>query len=68
MTGLTPFCPRCGGKLVPMSDAYGEYGDCLNCGFHQDKVIGPPVELKVTGGLGIKRRSRRDPSRRGQKL
>lgn len=48
MTVLTPYCPRCGGRMFPGSDLYGEYTNCLTCGFYQDVTVGPPIELKPT--------------------
>lgn len=59
-SGLTPFCPRCGGRLRRMSDLYGEYDWCLVCGYHGNVLLGPPMELKA--------QRTRDPSRKGQKL
>jgi len=44
--GLTRACDRCGGPMERMRDLYGEYDDCLHCGYHLNKTEGPPVELK----------------------
>ncbi len=45
-SGLTRACDRCGGPMERMSDLYGEYEDCLLCGYHLDKTEGPPFALK----------------------
>lgn len=69
---LTLFCPRCGGRLRRASDLYGEYDWCLNCGYHGDVLMGPPIELKRGVGAPVGKRSRqqrsRGPSRGGKKL
>ncbi len=44
---ITPFCQRCGGKMYHMRDLYGEYDDCMNCGYHRDILVEPLVELKT---------------------
>lgn len=64
MSNLTPFCPRCGGKMYHVRDLYGEYNSCINCGHHSDVLTGPPIELKTP--WKVKRG--RGPSRGGQKL
>lgn len=48
MSSLTPFCARCGGKMYRIRDLFGEYDDCINCGYHRDifEKEGPPIELK----------------------
>ena len=58
-------CPRCGGHGVMMryADAFGEYDDCLICGYHREALSGPPI----TRTLAVKR-LRRNPAHRGRKL
>ena len=29
-------CPRCGGDVKDNRDIYGEYRECLNCGYMKD--------------------------------
>lgn len=76
-TSITPFCQRCGGKMEPRRDLYGEYDGCITCGFHRDVVLGPPIELKPPYRSGPKARRHhgpmkakrsRGPSRGGQSL
>lgn len=54
-TSLTPFCPRCGNKMRRESDRNGEYDWCINCGNYIDVLIGPPVTLKITSRVKIKK-------------
>ncbi len=70
MTSLTPFCPRCGGKMERIADLFGDYDDCLNCGYHLDICIGPAIALKPAEVPGKKatRRSSRGPSIGGHAL
>ncbi len=68
MSSLTPFCPRCGGTMERIVDLFGEYDDCLNCGYHLDVFIGPPIALKSGEVPGAKRRGSRGPSIGGQAL
>ena len=49
MSSLTPFCPRCGGKMMRITDRFGAYDNCINCGNHKDVVIGPPLTVKLKG-------------------
>lgn len=51
-----------------MRDLYGEYHDCLNCGYHDDVMEGPPIELKPLSRKVAKVKRVQGPSRRGQKL
>lgn len=44
--GLTRVCDRCSGPMMKMSDLYGEYDDCIYCGYHFNKTEGPPIEMK----------------------
>lgn len=67
-SNLVLFCPRCGGSLRRESDLYGEYDWCLNCGYHGDVLIGPPIGLKPTYMGGLKPKIRRGQSRGGRKL
>ena len=62
MSNLTPFCPRCGGKLIRIKDLFGAYDDCINCGNHKDVVIGPPISLS------IKRRGKNKQRTRGPSI
>lgn len=55
LTSLTPFCPRCGGKMRHESDLYGAYDWCFNCGNHVDAMTGPPVLLKRTSRVKQKK-------------
>ncbi len=70
MTSLTPFCPRCGGSMERIADLFGDYDDCLNCGYHRDIFIGPPIALKPAEVPGKKRAARasRGPSTGGHTL
>lgn len=34
-------CPKCGGDLNKSEDLYGEYFQCIQCGFLQDVGGGP---------------------------
>lgn len=69
MSNLTPFCPRCGGKMERLTDLFGDYDDCINCGHHQDIFVGPPVELKPISIPGKRTpRASRGPSIGGQAL
>ena len=52
MSGLIPFCPRCGGKMYHIRDLFGEYDNCLNCGYHRDILEGPPISLKSLSAVG----------------
>lgn len=29
-------CPRCGGDLYAASDMYGDYAECIQCGYMKD--------------------------------
>lgn len=44
--GLTRACDRCGGPMEHMHDLYGEYDDCMHCGYHLNKTEGPPIAMK----------------------
>lgn len=56
--GLTRACDRCGGPMERMRDLYGEYDDCLHCGYHFDKTEGPPVAMKTLSALKPPRKKR----------
>ena len=45
-TVLALVCPRCRGKMMHDRDAYGEYGSCINCGYHQSVVVGLVEEVE----------------------
>ncbi len=66
MTNLTPFCPRCGGRMERIKDLFGDYDDCLNCGHHKDVFVGPPIALKPAEGKRV--RARRGPSMGGHAI
>lgn len=68
MNNLTPFCARCGGKMYRISDLFGEYDNCLNCGYHRDIFEGPPIVLKELSTISGKRERRRGPARRRRTL
>ncbi len=70
MSSLTPFCPRCGGSMERIADLFGDYDDCLNCGYHKDIFSGPPITLKAAEipGKRSRRRSSRGPSIGGHAL
>ena len=72
MSSLTPFCPRCGGNMERLTDLFGDYDDCINCGYHLDIFIpGPPIALKpLEGETASKKaqRASRGPSMGGQAL
>ncbi len=70
MNSLTPFCPRCGGRMERVSDLFGEYDGCLNCGYHLDVFVGPPIALKPAEvpGKRTRRRGGRGPSMGGHTL
>ncbi len=54
MSNLTPFCARCGGKMERIRDLFGEYDDCINCGYHRDVFEGPPIALKALSMVRVK--------------
>ncbi len=59
VSGLTRQCDRCGGPMEHMRDLYGEYDDCLLCGYHFNKYEeGPPVVLKEVSALKAPRKPR----------
>ncbi len=67
MSSLTPFCPRCGGKMYHIRDLFGEYDNCINCGYHRDIFEGPPIALKApepVGGRPKRKRNRTAPTKR----
>lgn len=45
-------CPRCGGKMEPLSDAPG-FECSAGCGYRQDRIEGGGVALGVLLGLGV---------------
>jgi hypothetical protein len=38
-------CPRCLGDMLGNSDMYGEYKQCLQCGFLKD--VEPPAKVNI---------------------
>ena len=62
MNNLTPFCARCGGKMYRIRDLFGEYDNCISCGYHRDIFVGPPVVLKAPWIPGTKVRRKRVPA------
>ena len=51
-------CPRCGdGDIVRDSDQFGEYWDCVQCGWMRDLPRDDQVQewrrLAVSDGLGL---------------
>lgn len=37
-------CPRCDGTMLPTQrDSWGEFRECLTCGYFIDRLIGPPI-------------------------
>ncbi len=59
----TERCPRCGGSMMRCIDSYGEYDDCLTCGYHGEVLLGPPIQRTVAV-----KRMHRDPAHRGRRL
>ena len=51
-------CPRCSGDMNLRSDHYGEYHECLQCGFVRDLERELPLSLKVTIQKGRQRPGR----------
>lgn len=56
-------CPRCQGLMVLERDWYGEFGDCLACGYvHELQRATPEDLLKEEQLQEGKKRKRRAPS------
>ncbi len=53
-----------------ITDLFGDYDDCLNCGYHKDIFIGPPIALKPAEDPGKRKRvtGKRVRSRRGPSI
>ena len=47
-------CPRCRGDLQARSDMYGDYNECLQCGYVRDiEKPRPEIDLQqLTGRAG----------------
>jgi hypothetical protein len=66
MTASLPrSCPRCHGYLFHARDRFGSYSSCVACGFVQEWVAGPAIELPDEGNG---RRRRREPSSNGRRI
>ncbi len=39
-------CPRCGGDIKHSGDIYGNYAECLQCGFMKDIVKQMPIRFR----------------------
>lgn len=60
---LARSCPRCRGHLLQASDAYGAYASCVCCGFVQEWVSGPAIDL---GDKDASCHRSREPKYRGR--
>ena len=58
-------CPRCGGALFTARDAYGAYRSCLACGFVQELLSGPAIDVPLDE---VGRRLRQPQPGRSNKL
>jgi hypothetical protein len=60
-TGLPSTCPRCRGAMIIERDWYGAYATCICCGYVQEAVSRPPIDLLDEEENGPRQR-RRQPS------
>ena len=65
IAALPRSCPRCRGLLLHARDPYGGYSSCLCCGFVQEWVHGPAIDLPDDNPA---RQRRREPSHGKQRL
>jgi len=47
-------CPRCRGDLTSDRDIYGEYLECVQCGYIQDRNDGQRSRGKARRGAGAR--------------
>jgi hypothetical protein len=66
-TPLPRSCPRCAGRLFHSRDVYGGYSSCVCCGFVQEWLSGPAIDLPNDRD-GTGRQRRRQPSHRMVRL
>lgn len=55
-------CPRCGGRMIPEDDRYGEFGTCIQCGFVYELIRQDPMELLAGEWIKNGKQRRREPS------
>ena len=41
-------CPRCNGFMYTNKDVYGEYAECLQCGFMEDGNAQVTIDSRTT--------------------
>jgi DNA-directed RNA polymerase subunit M/transcription elongation factor TFIIS len=56
------FCPRCRGIMITERDWYGSYSTCLQCGFVQEMLTSPQIDLLDDEESAGTRQRRRQPS------
>lgn len=40
-------CPRCGGNINKTGDSYGDYAECLQCGWIKETNVLTPEQAKI---------------------
>ncbi len=65
MSNLPATCPRCAGAMMPTQhDLYGEYRECLSCGYHADRLVEPHIDQtpkRIGGRVGVRPKRKRAP-------
>ncbi len=56
-------CPRCNGDVAAKIDMYGQYNECLQCGYVVD-IPAPRAEFNLTKGRLKPGRPRKQSARR----
>ena len=54
-------CPRCSGSMISERDMYGTYSSCIACGYVDEWVSGPAIDLPDDSDSAPRQR-RRQPS------
>ena len=55
-------CPRCAGAMLAESDAHGQFGTCIACGYVQESKVISVFELEEEQAVVEGRQRRRQPS------
>ena len=59
---LPRICPRCKGAMIVEGDWYGSYSTCLACGYVQEAVSSPAIDVMLEEEQAGGRQRRRQPS------